>query len=82
MTVKGFLRICAGIIGSNVLTFQDTEVSPAVSLKRLTQDHHAGFCEVKENVEIEVESEKVSIFTKKFTQHGFIRHSGYIKRGA
>ena len=81
-TIKGILKVCKGIFSSNTLTFEDSEVTPEVTLKRLTQDHHAGFCEVKEDVEIEVESEKVSFFCKKFKQHGFIKHSGYIKRGA
>lgn len=82
MIVKGFLNICGGIFSMNTLTFEDEQVTPAVTLKRLTQDHHAGFCELKEDVEIEIESDKVSIFCKKFKQHGFIKHSGYIKRGA
>lgn len=32
MTVKGLLNICKGIFSPNVLTFEDSEVSPAVSL--------------------------------------------------
>ena len=42
MIFKGLLKVCKGIFSNNVLTFEDLEVSPAVSLKRLTEDYHSG----------------------------------------
>ena len=33
--IKGFLRVCTGIIGGNVLTFQDTEITKAKPLREL-----------------------------------------------
>lgn len=79
MKIKGFLRLCAGVIGAGVLTFQDSQVSPAVSLLKLTEDHHAGFMFLHENKSIEIDNDKVSVNTKYEKQGGFIKHTGFIK---
>lgn len=61
MIVKGFLRLCAGIIGGNVLTFEDTEVTPAVTLKRLTEDYHSGREVIFDGETVEVRENHQSI---------------------
>ncbi|MHA1591592.1 MAG: hypothetical protein ACTSUP_03885 [Candidatus Heimdallarchaeaceae archaeon] len=80
--IKGFLRICAGIIGNNVLTFEDSEVSPAVSLEKLNRDHHAGFYDVIAGSKAIIEQNKVSIFKSGYRRSGFVKRTGFKKRSA
>jgi len=35
MTIKGLLKICQGIFSDGILTFEDSQVTPAVSLQDL-----------------------------------------------
>lgn len=61
MIVKGLLRICKGIFSSNQLTFEDAEVTPPVTLKRLTEDHHNGFTLVQDTEVFTVRENKQSL---------------------
>jgi hypothetical protein len=82
MIVKGLLRICKGIVSGNTLTFEDAEVTPAVTLKRLTQDHHAGWYNVPLGEVVNVEINKLSIFKSHYKRAGYVKRSGFKKRSA
>lgn len=82
MKVLGILEICKGIFSTNKLTFEDAQVSPSVSLKRLTQDHHAGWYNVPQGEEVEIEDNKISIFKSHYKRSGFIKRTGFKKRNA
>ena len=82
MIVKGILKICKGIFSSNTLTFEDAEVSPAVSLEKLNRDHHAGFYDVVAGSKAIIEQNKVSIFKSGYRRSGFVKRTGFKKRSA
>lgn len=82
MIVKGILKICKGIFSDNVLTFEDSEVSPAVSLEELNRDHHSGFYNVITGKKVFIELNKVSIFKSKYKRSGYIKRTGFKKRSA
>lgn len=79
MKIKGILQICKGIFSSNSLQFEDADVSPSVSLKRLTQDNHAGFFNIPTNEKVEVQENKIVINKIFMRQGGFIKHTGFVK---
>lgn len=58
MTIHGLLKICKGIFSSNVLTFEDAEVTPSVTLKRLTEDYHSGVSFIPSTDELLVRENK------------------------
>ena len=80
MEIKGILKICKGIFSSNKLTFEDEEVSPPVSLKRLTQDNHAGFTFIESDSQACFDSNKLAVNSSFFVQEGFVKQEGFIKR--
>ena len=82
MIIKGFLRICAGIFSENTLTFEDAQVSPAVTLEKLNRDNHAGFYDVVAGSRAIVELNKVSIFKSGYRRSGYIKRTGFKKRSA
>jgi len=82
MTVKGFLKLCAGIVSNNVITFQDVEVTNPVTLKRLTQDYHAGWYNVPSGEVVKIENNKLSIFKSHYKRSGYIKRTGFKKRSA
>ena len=82
MIFKGLLKVCKGIFSTNILTFEDADVSPAVTLKRLTQDHHAGWYNVPAGEVVEIEENKLSIFKSHYKRAGYVKRSGFKKRSA
>ena len=81
MIIKGFLDICAGIFSGNTLTFKDADVTNEVTLKRLTQDNHAGFTIIETDTSANYENNKLSVNSSYFVQKGFVNQVGFIKRG-
>lgn len=81
MFVKGLLRICKGVFSSNILTFEDIEVTPSVSLKRLTQDHHNGYSLIPVGELITVEANKQSLSIGDLTIDGEITVDGELFAG-
>jgi len=82
MKVRGILDICKGIFSSNEMTFEDSTVTPAVTLKRLTQDHHAGYYHVPAGEIVDIEDNKISIFKSHYKRRGSVKRTGFKKRSA
>jgi len=80
MEVKGILRICKGIFSSHTITFEDADVSPPVTLERLTQDHHSGYFEIPADKEVEIEDKKqMIVLGGHFRVSGFLRIVGELR---
>lgn len=61
MVFKGIIKICKGIFSENTLTFEDADVSPAVSLSRLAEDYHSGLDLIPLGKEITIRADKQMI---------------------
>ena len=60
MTIKGFLNICAGIIGAGTLTFEDAETTQK-TLFELAADNHSGYRKIPSGKKVIVSENKEMI---------------------
>ena len=73
---KGLVRVCIGIWSPNAMSFEDHEVSPSVSLKRLTRQHQSGLRFIAPGDDVTIESNHEMRVRKIMCIKGVLRNKG------